>query len=37
MAAMGKAKKGLIYDQWMVTRTARGGGMPFLVNNRKEA
>lgn len=37
MAAMGKAKKGLIYDQWAVTRTSRGGGSPFLVNNRKES
>lgn len=37
LAAMGKAKKGLIYDEWLLTRTSRSGGTPFLVNNRKEA
>jgi putative phage-type endonuclease len=32
--AMGKAKRGLIYDKWAVTRQARNGGKPYLVNKK---
>lgn len=32
--AMGSAKTGLIHDEPMVTRQARGNGTPFLVNKR---
>ncbi len=35
LAAMGRAKKGMIYDVWAVTRSARGTGLPFLTTNRK--
>lgn len=31
---MGKAKTGLVYDEPMVTRQARGNGAPYLVNKR---
>jgi putative phage-type endonuclease len=34
MDAMGKAKRGLIEDKWMLTRQARNGGRPFLINKR---
>jgi putative phage-type endonuclease len=32
--AMGDAKTGLVYDEPMVTRQARGSGAPYLVNKR---
>lgn len=32
--AMGTAKRGLIHDEWRVTRQARGNGLPYLVNKR---
>lgn len=32
--AMGNAKTGLVYDEPMVTRQARGTGTPYLVNKR---
>jgi putative phage-type endonuclease len=32
--AMGKAKKGLIQDRWVLTRQARGTGRPYLVNKK---
>jgi hypothetical protein len=32
--AMGNAKTGLVYDEPMVTRQARGSGAPYLVNKR---
>lgn len=32
--AMGKAKKGLVFDEWRVTRQARNGGRPFLVSKK---
>lgn len=35
MGAMGKAKRGLIYDEPAVTRQAKGGGAPYLVMKRK--
>lgn len=31
---MGDAKRGLIDGEWKVTRQARGGGKPFLVNKK---
>jgi putative phage-type endonuclease len=31
---MGSAKRGLLDGNWVVTRQARGSGMPFLVNKR---
>jgi predicted phage-related endonuclease len=37
MKEMGKARKGLIEGEWVLTRTSRSGGFPFLVNSRKEA
>jgi len=33
--AMGNAKKGLIEDEWVLTRQARNGGTPYLVNKRR--
>ena len=32
--AMGNAKKGLIYGNWEISRQARGGGTPFLVEKK---
>lgn len=32
--AMGNAKRGLINDVWAVTRQARNGGTPYLVNKK---
>lgn len=32
--AMGDARRGLVYDQWLVTRQARKGGLPYLVNRK---
>lgn len=32
--AMGSAKRGLIDGEWKVTRQARGGGKPFIVNKK---
>lgn len=37
MKEMGNAKKGLIDGEWVLTRTSRSGGFPFLINSRKEA
>jgi hypothetical protein len=34
LAAMGKAKRGLFDGQVVVTRQARNGGTPYLVNKR---
>lgn len=34
---MGNARKGLVDGNWVLTRTSRSGGFPFLVNSRKEA
>jgi len=31
LARMGKAKRGMLNGQWVLTRQARGGGAPFLV------
>jgi putative phage-type endonuclease len=31
---MGNARRGLIYDQWLITRQARKGGIPYLVNRK---
>lgn len=31
IARMGKAKRGMLNGQWVLTRQARGGGTPFLV------
>lgn len=33
--AMGDAKRGLVEDIWFVTRQARNGGTPYLVNKKK--
>ncbi|CAB4153106.1 COG5377 Phage-related protein, predicted endonuclease [uncultured Caudovirales phage] len=32
--AMGKAKRGLVDGTWMLTRQARSGGTPYLVNKK---
>ena len=32
--AMGSAKRGLIFDEWKLTRQARNGGTPYLVAKR---
>jgi len=32
--AMGSAKRGLVDGEWKITRQARGGGKPFLVNKK---
>lgn len=32
--AMGKKKRGLINGEWKVTRQARGGGSPYLINKK---
>jgi putative phage-type endonuclease len=32
--AMGKAKRGLIYDVWTYSRTSRSGGTPYLTTKR---
>jgi putative phage-type endonuclease len=32
--AMGKAKRGLVDGSWMITRQARSGGSPYLVNKK---
>jgi putative phage-type endonuclease len=37
MKEMGNARKGLIDGEWVLTRTSRSGGFPFLINSRKEA
>jgi putative phage-type endonuclease len=34
IAAMGNAKRGLLDGNWTVTRQARAGGTPYLVNKR---
>ena len=34
LEAMGSARRGLVYDQWLVTRQARKGGLPYLVNRK---
>lgn len=34
LEAMGDARRGLVYDQWLVTRQARKGGLPYLVNRK---
>lgn len=34
LAAMGKAKRGLLDGNWVLTRQARGGGTPYLVGKR---
>lgn len=34
LALMGNAKRGLLDGNWVVTRQARGGGTPYLVNKR---
>jgi predicted phage-related endonuclease len=34
MTRMGKAKRGMLNGQWVLTRQARGGGAPFLVNKK---
>lgn len=31
---MGKAKRGMLNGQWVLTRQARNGGTPYLVNKR---
>lgn len=33
--AMGNAKRGLVDDVWIVTRQARAGGTPYLVNKKR--
>lgn len=33
--AMGKAKKGLVFDEWRLTRMAKGQGSPYLATKRK--
>jgi len=35
LAAMGKAKRGKIYDEWVLSRQSRGKGAPYLVQKRK--
>lgn len=35
LTVMGKAKRGLLDGNWVVTRQARGGGTPFLVNKKQ--
>lgn len=35
MAAMGKAKRGMVMGDWMLSRQARGKGVPFLVQKRR--
>lgn len=32
--AMGTAKRGLVNEEWIVTRQARGAGKPYLVNKK---
>lgn len=32
--AMGSAKRGMIDDEWKVTRQARNGGKPYLINKK---
>lgn len=34
LEAMGTARRGLVYDQWLITRQARKGGLPYLVNRK---
>lgn len=34
LEVMGNAKRGLLEGSWMVTRQARNGGTPYLVNKR---
>lgn len=34
MDAMGKARRGLVFDQHRITRQARNGGTPYLVNKK---
>ena len=34
LAAMGNAKRGLIMDEWKLSRQARGGGVPYLIQKR---
>lgn len=34
LAAMGKAKRGIIHGDWMLSRQARGKGNPYLVQKR---
>jgi len=34
LEAMGTAKRGLLYDQWVLTRQARKGGTPYLVTKK---
>jgi len=31
---MGNARRGLVKDQWLITRQARKGGIPYLVNRK---
>lgn len=33
--AMGKAKRGLVFDEWKLTRMAKGQGVPYLATKRK--
>jgi putative phage-type endonuclease len=33
--SMGKAKRGLVDGTWMITRQARSGGTPYLVNKKQ--
>jgi putative phage-type endonuclease len=33
--SMGKAKRGLVEGKWMITRQARAGGTPYLVNKKQ--
>jgi len=33
--SMGKAKRGLVEGTWMITRQARSGGTPYLVNKKQ--
>jgi len=35
LAAMGKAKRGLVMGEWLLSRQARGKGAPYLVQKRK--
>lgn len=35
LKAMGRARRGKIYDDWRLTRQARNGGVPFLASKKK--
>lgn len=35
LAAMGNAKRGLVFDEWKLTRMAKGQGTPYLAAKRK--